>query len=281
MLENHINRTFGKYGVFEFFNSDVFIGRSIKEYGEYSDIELTIMLNFIKRNDVVFDIGSNIGAFTIPFAKRVGINGKVYGFEPQESIFELLKNNINNNRLENIEIFKKGIGLQKKNIFIQSLDYNKLGNFGGVSLKNENDEVAKIKLDKPKQRVEIIRLDEFINIKKCNFIKIDVEFMEIEVLKGGKKFLKKFRPIIWIENHGGYPNDLNKFLIKNEYKLYWVKSRLFNPNNFFLNQVNIFNQTCTQNVLAFPTEKDQNLYPKIFDKILDENTKPHKVFVQI
>ena len=56
--------------------------------------------------------------------------------------------------------------------------------------------------------------------------------MELEVLKGGMSFLKKFNPIIWIENHDKFPNKLNKFLLKNHYNPYWVKSRLFNPNNF-------------------------------------------------
>ena len=46
-------------------------------------------MKFIKKGDYVFDIGSNIGAFTIPFAKKVGFNGKVYAFEPQCFIFRI------------------------------------------------------------------------------------------------------------------------------------------------------------------------------------------------
>ena len=44
---------------------------------------------------------------------------------------------------------------------------------------------------KKKHKVMIKPLDEFINIKKCSFLKIDVELMELSVLMGAKKFLKK------------------------------------------------------------------------------------------
>lgn len=38
--------------------------------------------------------------------------------------------------------------------------------------------------------------------------------MEIDVLMGGQKFLEKFRPTIWIENHLKFPNKLNEYLLK-------------------------------------------------------------------
>ncbi len=267
-----------KYGYFEYFNSDIFIGKSLKEYGEYSDIELNVMLNFIKPSDVVFDIGSNIGAFTIPFARRVGLSGKVYCFEPQESVFKLLENNVNMNNLKNIKIFRNGLGIKNQKIKFENFNYEEQGNFGGISLKKKNNKEVKINKKKKKQIVQVLKLDEFLNLDRCDFLKIDVESMELEVLKGGMSFLKKFNPIIWIENHDKFPNKLNKFLLKNHYNPYWVKSRLFNPNNFLRNTVNYFNQICTQNVLAFPKEKDPKLDPNMFDKIINENTEPTKVF---
>ena len=46
---------------------------------------------------------------------------------------------------------------------------------------------------------------------------IDVELMEMEVLKGGIDFINKFGPIMWLENHSYYPNQINKFLLSNNY----------------------------------------------------------------
>tara|TARA_B100000963_G_C22627551_1_gene673172 strand:- start:37 stop:882 length:846 start_codon:yes stop_codon:yes gene_type:complete len=281
MREELIERTISKYGYLEFYSSDIFIGKSLKEYGEYSDIELNIMLNFINPEDFIFDIGANIGAFSIPFARRAGLSGRVFSFEPQEYIFELLKNNIYVNNLENVEIFKNGLGRNHKKIKIENINYSELGNFGGISLKEKNDKEVKIDKKKGMQNIKILKLDDFLNVDRCNFLKIDVESMEIDVLEGGRIFLRKFKPIIWIENHNSYPNKLNKYLINKNYKAYWVKSRLFNPNNFFKNNVNYFNQTCTQNVLAFPEDKDPKLDSKLFDKIIDENSEPTKVFTSL
>ena len=66
-----------KHGTFCILSSDLYIGNSLKKYGEYSEIELSIMTQFIKSEDYIFDIGSNIGAFTIPFSKKVGKLGKL------------------------------------------------------------------------------------------------------------------------------------------------------------------------------------------------------------
>ena len=52
-----------------------------------------------------------------------------------------------------------------------------------------------------KHSIKFTTLDGFIDIEQCNFLKIDVELMELNVLKGAKNFIKKFRPTIWIENH--------------------------------------------------------------------------------
>ena len=71
---------------------DEYIGLSIREYGEYSELELDTICKFINEGNVIFDIGANIGCFTVPFAKKVGSNGRVcHAFEPQKFIFNLLK----------------------------------------------------------------------------------------------------------------------------------------------------------------------------------------------
>ena len=99
---------------FGFSLNDEYIGNALNEYGEFSEIEFSIMNKFIEKDDVVFDIGSNIGAFTIPFAKKVGQKGKVYAFEPQSFIYNLLKENVKLNNLKNVNLFKNGVGERKR-----------------------------------------------------------------------------------------------------------------------------------------------------------------------
>ena len=113
---SHIGEVKAKHGVFSFCHFDEYIGLSLREYGEFSEIELSLMSKFIMKDDVVFDIGSNIGAFTVPFAKKVGELGQVYAFEPQKVIYDLLQDNVNKNKLKNVKIFNVGIGKKKEEL---------------------------------------------------------------------------------------------------------------------------------------------------------------------
>ena len=70
-MNNFLGQTNAKHGIFRFSLNDEYIGNALNEYGEFSEIEFSIMNKFIEKDDVVFDIGSNIGAFTIPFAKKL------------------------------------------------------------------------------------------------------------------------------------------------------------------------------------------------------------------
>ena len=270
---NYIGEVKAKHGVFSFCHFDEFIGLSMREYGEFSEIELSLMLKFIMKDDVVFDIGANIGAFTVPFAKKVGDFGEIYSFEPQKLIYEILHENVNKNKLKNVKVFNIGVGKKEEELELNDIDYSKVGNFGGVSFKYESSSFTK-NIKNKKYKVKVKNLDQLTEIKKCNFIKMDVEFMELEILTGGKNFLKKFRPILWIENHKLYPNKINKFLLENDYNAYWVYSTAFNKSNYFINDNNYFGELGTLNTLAIPREDKRFSLDKKFDKIIDHYSKP-------
>ena len=270
---NYIGEVKAKHGVFSFCHFDEFIGLSMREYGEFSEIELSLMLKFIMKDDVVFDIGANIGAFTVPFAKKVGDFGEVYSFEPQKLIYEILNENVNKNKLKNVKVFNIGVGKKEEELELNDIDYSKVGNFGGVSFKYESSSFTK-NIKNKKYKVKVKNLDQLTEIKKCNFIKMDVELMELEILTGGKKFLKKFRPILWIENHELYPNKINKFLLENDYNAYWVYSTAFNKSNYFINDNNYFGELGTLNTLAIPIEDNRFSLDEKFDKITDHYSKP-------
>ena len=270
---SYIGEVKAKHGVFSFCHFDKYIGLAMREYGEFSEIELSLMLKFIMEGDVVFDIGANIGAFTVPFSKKVGKFGEVYAFEPQKLIYDVLQDNVNKNNLINTRVYNVGVGEKEEELELNDIDYSKVGNFGGVSFKYESSSFTK-NIKNKKYKVKLTNLDKLIEIKKCNFIKMDVELMELDILKGGRKFLKKFRPILWIENHQSYPNKINKFLLKNDYNAYWVYSRVFNKSNFFINENNYFDEISTLNTLAIPKEDNRFSMDKKFDKIIDHYTKP-------
>lgn len=272
----YIGEVKAKHGVFSFCHFDKYIGFAMREYGEFSEIELSLMSKFIMKDDVVFDIGANIGAFTVPFSKKVGEFGEVYAFEPQKIINDILQDNVNKNKLKNVKVFNIGIGEKEDELKLNDIDYSKLGNFGGVSFKYKSSSFTK-NIKNKKYKVKIKNLDQFMEVKKCDFIKMDVELMELDILKGGINFLQKFRPILWIENHLDYPNKINKFLLENDYDAYWVYSTIFNESNYFINDNNYFGELATINTLAIPKEDNRFSMDKKFDKIIDQYTKPKKV----
>ena len=280
MNKNTIGKVNAKHGTFYFCHFDEYIGLSIREYGEYSELELKTILEFINEGDTVFDVGANIGCFSVPFAKKVGSNGKVYAFEPQPFINKLLKKNIQENNLDNVKIIDDGLGAKNQTLKLDDFDYTTIGNFGGISLSGRNNlNYAQKKTDK-KHIVRLRTLNEFIDLQQCNFLKIDVELMELSVLEGANDFIKKFKPIIWIENHCEYPNSLNKQLLKINYKPFWAATMLYNPNNHFLNDNNYYANTATFNTLAIPKEKEFLITKSLWvNEIIDEYTKPQSALI--
>ena len=282
MNKNIIGKVNAKHGIFHFCHFDEFIGKSFREYGEYSELELKTILEFINEGDVIFDIGANIGCFSVPFAKKVGSNGKVYAFEPQKFIFNLLKKNAVCNELNNLQIFNNAIGDANTILELNDFDYSQSGNFGGITLTEnyDNSVCAKIKGTK-KNKIKTLTLNNFLNLKKCNFLKIDVELMESNVLKGAKEFIKKFRPIIWVENHLGYPNYLNKYLLKINYKPFWAATMMYNPDNHFINDKNYWENILTYNTLAMPKEKAFLTTKSAWlNEIFDEYTKAQRALTK-
>ena len=269
-----------KHGLFNFCDSDLIIGASLREYGEFSEIEYSIMDKFIKDGDIVIDIGANIGCFTIPLSKKVGKKGKVLAFEPQKFIYNLLSDNIKCNKIKNVQIFNNALGEINDYIELNDFDYSLPGNFGGIGLKKNYDNSRCAKMKKNKYKVKTLSLNEFLDLKKCNFLKIDVELMETDILYGGKTFLNKFRPIMWIENHFETPNKINNFLLNNEYDSFWVPTSLFNQDNYFLNTNNFFGKTITTNTLAIPKEFNESFKTRYFEKAINGNFLPTKAFAK-
>jgi hypothetical protein len=111
-----------RHGTMMYLRNDVYIGRSLNDYGEYSEAEVDLFRQFLTPGDVALDVGANIGAHTIPMAQIVGPSGSVYAFEPQRIVFQILCGNVALNELGNGAL-QNGVGRSSHRNRIAALDY--------------------------------------------------------------------------------------------------------------------------------------------------------------
>lgn len=133
---------------------------------------------------VVVDAGANQGLFSI-FAARLGAR-KIYAFEPVKETFEMLKRNIKANGLEK-KVVPLNLALGESDCDAE-IAYDYSGD-GGASLVFKESKLRK-------QAVKVLRLDGFARGKRIDFIKIDAEGYEAEILSGARKTIARHKPLL-------------------------------------------------------------------------------------
>ncbi|HLH89400.1 MAG TPA: FkbM family methyltransferase [Xanthobacteraceae bacterium] len=237
-----------RHGPMMYLRRDWYVGRSLHEYGEFSEGEVEIFRSILRPGDIALDIGANLGAHTIPMARLVGPTGFVFAVEPQRVLFNILCGNIALNELVNIKAFPFALGRAPGVTHIIPLDYSASNNFGGVSLGGAQGDA-----------VPVVTLDQ-VGLPKARFIKIDVEGMELDVLLGAKEVLARDRPILYVENDRPDKSEaLMAQLIADGYRMWWHVPPLFNPDNFRRNADNVFGVIRSFNMLCVPHETQVQL----------------------
>jgi FkbM family methyltransferase len=177
-------------------------------FGTYEHGTLSILKKNLCEGDIFFDIGANIGWISCVVSGFVGKSGKVYAFEPHPRIYEIFKNNIKINNINNI--FTYNIALGSKIYKTKIYDIPNM-NRGSASL------ISPTGIKKDGFKINVTTIDSLIEngqIPIPKLIKIDVEGFELKVLKGAKKLLKNSQaPIICLEYSTLHPQsggDINK-----------------------------------------------------------------------
>ncbi len=238
-----------RYGQMLYNVNDRYIGRSLDVYGEYSEGEVELFANILKPGNVVIEVGANIGAHTLFLAQQVTKTGVVIAFEPQRVLFQTLCANMALNNVLNAYCFQQAAGAKVGTVVVPPLDYTHENNFGGLTLGSY--QVG--------EQVPLTPLDAF-NFSFCNFLKIDVEGMEKEVLEGATTLIGKFKPVIYLENDRQDKSDeLILFLDSLSYKLYWHQPYYYNPNNFLGNAENVFPNLVSRNMLCIHSSLPHDL----------------------
>ncbi len=244
-----------RHGLFLINRHDAYIGRSLDLYGEWSDGELALLWQVLRPGMVVVDAGANIGTHAVPLARAVAPNGFVYAFEPQRIVFQTLVANVAINSLTNVFCQQRALGAQAGLVQVPPLDYATANNFGGVELGGTLDPDTA----PTGEPVEVVRIDDFA-LAACHLIKIDVEGMELAVLRGATDTIKRCQPILYVEaDREERRNEILWWLDDHGYTMYWHSVPLYNPGNFKENPEDVFPGTISLNLLALPKSVQQNV----------------------
>jgi FkbM family methyltransferase len=164
----------------------------------------------VRESDTVVNVGANIGIYVIPLAKRVS---KVIAFEPHPKTYEILEKSIELNNLHNVVLVKKAIGDSKKKVLF---GLSVIPMESGIITEPSRDTYSGIE-------VESVDLDSaLVSEDRVDWLLIDVEGSEINVLKGARNILRKNSPKIIFENFRENIDSVKNMLAEEGYSVVHV-----------------------------------------------------------
>jgi FkbM family methyltransferase len=163
--------------------------------GHFENAESRFMGQFLKPGMVVLDIGAHHGYYSLLASQKVGPTGKVIAFEPSTRERRNLLQHLRLNSCANVHVEESALGDTEGNaeFFVVK------GRETGCNSLRPPD------VHQPTQAIEVrvARLDDFArqnDLKRVDFVKMDVEGAELSVLKGASEFLERRpRPVIFCE----------------------------------------------------------------------------------
>lgn len=155
--------------------------------GSYESRMQQVLVSLLKAGDIFYDVGANVGFYSLLAARQVGAQGHVYAFEPLPRNIEYLDRHIHLNKCTNVTIVPCAVINYVGRARFKLLD-------SSTSHLSEEGELE----------VETITLDDFVFHRYSpspKIIKVDVEGAEIEVLRGATRCLMECRPFVLISVH--------------------------------------------------------------------------------
>jgi FkbM family methyltransferase len=224
------------------------IGSSICVDGYYDIPSLKVFRRLLKSGMTFVDVGTHVGQYSLVASTLVGPAGAVHSFEPQPDTFDLLKHNIDNNRITNVHLNRCALSETTRAV---PLYIARPDNMGQSSLRRPDNYSGTA------VTVPCITLDAYVQergIRRIDLIKIDVEGAEIGVLRGARTCLSGDpKPSLMIEfwepfqrEYGTSCEEMASFLRAHGYDLFWITETGLSPYSGTESTAHTFN------VLAVP-----------------------------
>jgi FkbM family methyltransferase len=159
-------------------------------YFEIDDPTERAIQDLLKPGDVALDIGSNIGSMILAMSRKVKSEGRVFGFEPSQNRYQKCIERLRFENMANAHVANVALGAKPGLVSMASPDPSNLGR-------------TRVTYDlQTVPSVQCVTLDQWVldaALAKVDFIKMDVEGFECEVLQGAHATLNRFKPILFIE----------------------------------------------------------------------------------
>ncbi|MBZ0199932.1 MAG: FkbM family methyltransferase, partial [Ignavibacteriaceae bacterium] len=193
-------------------------------WGEFERENIKFFKSLVRQGQTIFDVGANIGIYSLTAARVMNNSGRVYCFEPSDWAYNRLRENVAINRFSNIEIIKKGVSNKSGTIDFYICHDDAYNSIGSKPMM----EVEKV------VPIQVTTIDEFCDAQKIphiDILKIDAEGADYLILKGAKVMISKQNaPIIFCEFNrsisDGFDfskNDFINYLVKNSFSAYELK----------------------------------------------------------
>jgi protein O-GlcNAc transferase len=163
----------------------------LQEQQDWFEDEIKFLRRLLEPGQKVIDIGANYGVYTLSMAQTVGPTGRVWAFEPASSSAQLLAQGIAANGFEHVVLERSALS-------------DTCGT-ASISLNKDSEANALVHGSPPPNPIETVPLTtldqclERYDWRNIEFIKIDAEGEEANILKGGKRFFTEFSPLVEYE----------------------------------------------------------------------------------
>jgi FkbM family methyltransferase len=168
-----------------------FGGRGIYLYRDSIEPEFQHLEKFLDSSSVFIDVGANVGIYTLKAAKYLDKGGVVLAMEPFPDILATLSHNVQANGFTNVRLRNLCAGKHTEQAMLW-MNSNKPNSFSLVKIDKEASALSTL----------TVSLDELFGwegLDRLDYLKIDAEGAEQEILLGATKILEKYRPIIQLE----------------------------------------------------------------------------------
>jgi FkbM family methyltransferase len=174
--------------------------------GTHESFKTDAFVKYFQAGNVLFDIGAHIGYFTAIASKINGSSGKIFAFEPRPMNARFFKIHMKINNFKNVTLYEMAVGESDEDVKFDT-------HHGSATGRISKDGNIRVK------QVSVGRMVKEGILPPPDFIKIDVEGGEIEVLKGLSEVISSSRPKMIIATHNEQCHSFSvDFLNKNHYK---------------------------------------------------------------